>query len=392
MNSLQVLLENEWICKREDRDLYYAVRQDVPALQKFVAEYPGWRLVVNERLIRMEKVPAHAQPFMGIQEFTDIRDYEMFCVLLIFLEEQEEGDPFLLSDLTDRIQAQLKPWLNVDWTVFSNRRSLIRVMQYAEKISLVILHEGNLDSVSGNTRFEVLYENTGLSHYFALSYPYDTSSCQTAADFETLAADDVNLDRGRMRVNRVYRQLLLSPAMYWSSVDDADALYLRNQRRFVSGYLKEAVGARLDIHRNAAFLVFQEDASAFGREFPDMSTLSDVVVLVCAWLREQDLKVGADGTAQISPDDFQQAVQTVRKQYGGAWSKEYREMDLPLLISRILSCMQGWMMARREETTIRLYPAVWKFAGAYPEGARTQLTEAANTKKKRKESEQTTLF
>ena len=90
MNSLQVLLENEWICKREDRDLYYAVRQDVPALQKFVAEYPGWRLVVNERLIRLEKVPAHAQPFMGIQEFTGIRDYEMFCVLLIFLEEQEE--------------------------------------------------------------------------------------------------------------------------------------------------------------------------------------------------------------------------------------------------------------------------------------------------------------
>ena len=392
MNSLQVLLEKEWVCKSDDRDLYYAIRQDVPSLQKFVAEYPGWRLVVNERLIRLEKVPAHAQSFMGIKEFTDIRDYEMFCVLLIFLEEQEEGDLFLLSDLTDRIQAQLKPWLQIDWTIFSNRRSLIRVMQYAEKISLVILHEGNLDSVSGSTRFEVLYENTGLSRYFALSYPYDTSACKTAQDFETLAAEDVNLDRGRMRVNRVYRQLLLSPAMYWRTADDPDALYLRNQRRFVSGYLKEAVGARLDVHRNAAFLVFQEDASSFGREFPDMSTLSEIVLLVCAWLRREISIVETDGTTLISRQDFQQVVQDIRKQYGGAWSKEYREMDCSLLVSRLVSCMQGWMMACVEGESIRFYPAVWKFVGTYPEDARTQLLPPESAKKKRNEVKQTALF
>ena len=102
-------------------------------MQKFARDYPGWRLLHNEHVIRLEKVPAHAEPFMGIREFTSPLDYMILCALLIFLEDREENEAFLLSELTDMIEAQFKPVQEIDWTLFANRKSLIRVMQWSEK-------------------------------------------------------------------------------------------------------------------------------------------------------------------------------------------------------------------------------------------------------------------
>ena len=391
MNSLQILMERVWVDKRQDRDLYYKIRQDVPQLRRFAAEYPGWRLMVNERVIRLERVPAHAEAFMGIQDFTDVKDYMMFCVLLLFLEEREEGEPFLLSELTDRIEVQLKPWLKVEWTSFSLRRSLIRMMRYAEKIGLVILHEGNIDAVSENARTEVLYENTGLSRYYAVSYPYDTGSCRTAGDFEKLTGDHVETDRGFIRTNRVYRQLMLCPAMYWKEGDDPDAMYLKQQRKWVGKYLHDALGARLDVHRNAAFLVNEEDMVSYGEEFPDNSTLSDVVLLVCGLLRNENMVKEADGTAVVSEAEFRRITALARKKYSAAWSKAYREMDAEALAEEVLKKMNGWMMAERVPEGIRLYQAVWKFNGAYPAGFHPE-EQKEKPKKKKKKEKQASLF
>ena len=390
MNSLQILMERVWVDKKQDRDLYYKIRQDVPDLRRFAAEYPGWRLTVNERLIRLEKVPAHAEAFMGIQDFSDVKDYMMFCILLLFLEEREEGEAFLLSELTDRIEVQLKPWLKVDWTSFTLRRCLIRMMQYAEKTGLVILHEGNIDAVSAGTGAEVLYENTGLSRYFAVSYPYDTSMCHTFKDFEALSYDNVDMDKGFMRTNRVYRQLMLCPAMYWKDGDDPDAMYLKQQRKRVGKYLNEALGSRLDVHRNAAFLVNEEDMTSYGEEFPDTGTLSDIVLLVCSLVRKENMVLQADGTALVSQEEFDRTVSLAKKKFSAAWSKAYREMDSESLSEEVLSEMEGWMMAEKEQDGIRLYQAVWKFNGAYPENFHPE--EQPEKPKKKKKEKQASLF
>ena len=114
MNSLQILLDKFWVVKEKDRDLYYKVRRDVDAIRRFAADLPGWRLVCNERLIRLEKIPAHPQSFMGVTSFTSKLDYMMFCALLIFLEDLQDRQPFLLSELTDNIEVHLKPWSEIE--------------------------------------------------------------------------------------------------------------------------------------------------------------------------------------------------------------------------------------------------------------------------------------
>ena len=153
------------------------------------------------------------------------------------------------------IEAQLQEYTEIDWTQFVQRKSLVRVLKYAEEAGLLQVYDGSSDRVSGGMEQEVLYENTGLSRYFAVTFPFSIADFQSYQDFEQSSLKDVDTDRGRFRTQRVYRQLVAAPALYWSSGEDPDALYLRNQRQWVSRYLEEYLGGELQIHRNAAFLV-----------------------------------------------------------------------------------------------------------------------------------------
>ena len=66
MNEFRTLLENFWICKDADKELYYKVKRGIPNFQKFVREQLGWKLVHTENLLKLEKRPARGESFMGI--------------------------------------------------------------------------------------------------------------------------------------------------------------------------------------------------------------------------------------------------------------------------------------------------------------------------------------
>ena len=133
MDEIRTLLEEFWISRDSDREKYYRVKRDVPKFQKFIREQLGWKLIHTEHLIKLEKIPAHAESFMGIQEFTEIQDYCILCAVLMFLEDREEQERFLLSELIDYVETVLKGDLPIDWTSFTQRKSLVRVLQYLEK-------------------------------------------------------------------------------------------------------------------------------------------------------------------------------------------------------------------------------------------------------------------
>ena len=161
MNEVRTLFENFWICKDADKETYYKVKRDIPDFQKFIRDQLGWKLIHTENLLKLEKKPAHAEAFMGIGEFTEIRDYCILCVILMYLEDRGEGEQFLLSELIDYVETQLKSVLPVDWTSFSQRKSLVRVLQYMEKLQMLHVYEGKSEAFGVEEGQEVLYENTG---------------------------------------------------------------------------------------------------------------------------------------------------------------------------------------------------------------------------------------
>ena len=116
MQELGKLFENYWIDRVEDRELFNQVRREVDGYRRFCQEQLGWRLLQNEYVIKLEKVPARALGYMGIRDFTDTRDYVLLCALLIFLDDKEDHEQFLLSELITVLEAQLRNLLPIDWT------------------------------------------------------------------------------------------------------------------------------------------------------------------------------------------------------------------------------------------------------------------------------------
>lgn len=370
MNAVRTLFEQFWICKDDSKEDYYKVKRELPIFRKFVREQLGWKLIHTENLLKLEKIPAHAESFMGIQEFTEVLDYCMLCVVLMYLEDKEEGEQFLLSELIDYLETRLKGQMEIDWTSFSQRKSVVRVLQYMEKMQMLRAYEGSSEAFGMERGQEVLYENTGYSKYFAASFPVDISEYEVWQDFEKQKFEEIQEDRGSARIHRVYRQLAVCPAMYWESNDDADSLYLKNQRQWVAKYLGGNLGGVLEIHKNAAFLMLEED-DCYGRVHPRDAMLPEIVLLICAriqkYLREGRMVKDEQERIHITRDQFAELVLSCRREEGIGWSKEYREMEENRLTAAVFGYMRDWLFICEEEGGLLILPAAGKQAGFYPE-------------------------
>lgn len=370
MNEIRTLFERFWICKDTEKELYYKVKREMPEFQRFVREQLGWKLIYTDNLLKLEKRPAHAEAFMGITEFTEIRDYCILCVVLMYLEDKEEQEQFLLSELITYVETQLKVFMEVDWTSFAQRKSLVRVLQYMEKLQMLRVYEGKSEAFGAEVGQEVLYENTGYSKYFATSFPTDISEYQSWEDFEKADFEEVQEDRGSARINRVYRQLSVCPVMYWEKNDDANALYLKNQRQWISKYLKENLGGNLEIYKNMACLTLEND-DCYGTVHPRDAMLPEAVLLVCQKIQDE-LAIGKLEKTEnerifMSRKKFADLVHECRDKWLAGWSKEFREMDEKKLLETIVKYMEDWLMIRCENEQIVIYPVTGRLSGVYPD-------------------------
>ena len=242
MSEITALVENYWICREQDRELYNKVKRDIPTFQKFAREQLGWKLLNHERFLKLEKIPAHAESFMGIQEFQEVRDYVILCIVLMYLEDKEEGEQFLLSELIDYAGVQLRKWMEVDWNSFSQRKSLVRVLQYGENLGMLRVYEGNSQLLSQEVGQEVLYENTGLSRYFAVSFPFDLKECSSWEDFERERLEDQeSLPQIYREFGESFRRLYDWSAYVITAYEEAERYFGRKadkNRKIYNGMMK----------------------------------------------------------------------------------------------------------------------------------------------------------
>ncbi len=367
-----MLLSKFWIVKEIDRDLYFQVKNEIPKFEKFIKDVLGYKLIVNEKLIKLEKIPGSCEIFMGIQDFTESLDYAILCLFLMFLELKDEGEQFLLSELTDFIErngSDEEEGKSIDWTLFSHRKSLVRVFKFAEKMYMIKVYEGDSEGFIQDKDFEVLYSNTGLSRYFSISFPYDITSYETTDDFLYMNQDEFDLDRGAYRSTRVYRRLILSPAVYFEESNDADYAYIKNQRGVIGKNMDQYLNAQLRVHKNGAFVVFDEERQF--KTYPNTSGLSDIVLFLCGKIKKNIL----DGNLALDINDFIHVPKTVfesillviKEEHSHGFSKEYADMPIKKFSEKVLSYMQEWMLCDVEGEHIVLFPSVGLFNGVYKE-------------------------
>lgn len=368
MRTLEILLERRWILKSRDRELYYQIRDELGSVKKFLTEKLGYQVVVNPYLIKVEKMPAKPENWMGIQEFTDPIEYVFFCMVLMFLEEKEAEEQFVLSELTEFIEGQYREE-QIDWTVYRYRRHLIKVMKYCAGCGILDINDGSEDNFARNNSSEVLYENTGVSRYFMKNFTQDIMGYTSPVDFEKEEWIDVNEDRGIIRRQRVYRRLLMSMGMEKDRDTEEDFAYLRNFRNMIQGELSELFDCELHVHRNSAFLILGEGCR-MGRCFPEENTLSDIVLLVHSVIQEKiqrnELVLGAEERLVVPGEFFTGILEECRERYSRGFIKTYREMTTREFCQQVKVYMTELALIEEESGSVRIHTAVGKIAGQYP--------------------------
>lgn len=369
MRALEILLSRRWILKSKERELYYQMKDEIGNVKKFLMEKLGYQVIVNPYLVKVEKMPAKPENWMGIQEFTEQIEYVFFCLVLMFLEDKEAEEQFVLSELTEYMQGQYREE-QIDWTVYQYRRHLVRVMKYCVSCGILNVDDGSEESFAKDDTSEVLYENTGVSRYFMKNFTQDIMGYASPEDFEKEEWIDVDEDRGIVRRQRVYRRLLMSMGVYKTQETEEDFAYIRNYRNLIEGELSELFDCELHVHRDSAFLILGEECR-LGRCFPEENTLSDIVLLMNQMIMEKieakEIAVSVNESIRIPKERYRSMVAECKERYGKGLVKKYREMTTGEFYREVYAYMTELELVEQVHDDIVIRSVVGKIIGKYPE-------------------------
>lgn len=370
MRELIYLLENKWILREKDKDTFYQVKDSINEYKDFIKEKLGYQLIINTDFIKLEKIPGRAEPWMGINDFNDKSDYAILCMVLMFLEDKQKADQFVLSQLTDYIQANWVDEKNpVDWTRFDFRKRFIKVLKYCCEMNVIVINDGEQKDFIDDTNADVLYENTGMSKYMMNRLWSNVFDMNTYKDFEDSEYNRFE-DRGTVRKNKIYRSLLMSPVLYKFDGNENDIVYVKNYRGTIEQDAEKYLGANLHVHKNSAMIVIPDNRS-FKDVFPNNKNISDIVSQMCFLIREKysnDNSMIIEGKINISLESFEDIVKQCIALYSKGWSKAFRELSENKVIEEVLNEMRYFRMIEIDSVNDRIYilPLAGKIVGKYP--------------------------
>lgn len=376
MNALELLLSKRFIIKEENKELYYKVKDGMGDFKKFITEKLGYQIISNQYLIRMEKIPAKAENWMGINGFAKPVEYAYLCMVLMFLEDKDVREQFVLSQLTEYLQVNYK-CETIDWTQYNTRRHLIRVMKFCLEHGMIKIRDGSEENFAYDALGDVLYENTGVSRYFMKNFTRDISEYTKIEDFEENEWIGLAEDRGVVRRQRVYRSLLMSPGMYKKGEGDEDFAYVKNYRNMIEDDFGKLFHCELQVHRNSVYLILDED-SGLGKGFPAENTLSDCILLCNSILVDKinrnEIAVPADEKIVLDEAYFQSIMEECKERYGSGMIKAYREMTTGEFVKTVREYLEEleWIETDAGSHRVTIRPIMGKLIGRYPENFNRQ--------------------
>lgn len=367
--AAEYLLEQFWVLRDKEPEKYQLIRDREQALRTYFLDKMGFRLILHRSFAKLEKVPAQPEPWMGIQSFKYTRDYVLLCCLMAYLENKTVDEQFLLSNLCEEMQSLYPGEEGLDWTHYEHRKSMVRVLHFTAENNVLKVVDGDVSDFSYTENHEVLYEVPLTARYFLRSFPKDLFQFDTMEQILAAEAMGEGESTGAARRHRVYRMLLLSPAMMRKSAEDPDFLYLRNFRNRIREDIERHTEFQFELYKNTALLSMTERKSRYTL-FPDSRAICDIALQFAYLVLEQfdETALQQDGSLYLTPLDYLSWVKICHKQCASGWSKEYREMTVENAAKELLELLIEWKMAEEDEETgaIFLYPLLVRTVGKYP--------------------------
>lgn len=369
MNVFEKLLSNRWFVKAVNKEEYYKIKDEIGKYKNFLSDKLGYHTIVNPYVIKLEKIPAVPENWMGIMEFSEPMEYVFFCLTLMFLEDKEVDGQFILSQMTEFIQSVWKQG-EIDWTLYQNRRYLVKVLKYCVQCGILQVYDGNEDSFKNDSQADVLYLNTGVSRYYMRNFTKDITGFTSPLEFIGEEWFGMNEDRGIIRRQRVYRRLLMSMGMERTDENEEDFAYIRTYgKKNIERDFQEHFDCELQIYRNQAFLILGEECN-MGKCFPDTASLSDITLLCGGLVRkrveqriwESDIQDGL----YVHTEQFMDMLEQCKQKYQAGFAKMYRDMTAKEFCHVVMGYLVSMEFIERLEDRIRICPVFCRMAGEYP--------------------------
>ncbi len=365
--SLDLLLNKYIIVKEGNEKEYYKVKDNLDEYKKFIDEVLGYRLIINEKFIKLEKLPVRPKSWMGITTFQDKREYIFLILVLMFLEDKNREDQFILSNITEYIEHN---YSDSDWTKHSVRKSLIRTLDFCFKYNIIKMNDGRTDDFIASEEGEMLLENTGISRYIVRSFDREITQDDT---YESLLEENVeglSNDRGKLRKNRAFRQLVLDLAVY-SKDNENDFEYIKNYRSYVKEIFEQVLQCDVQVYKNMAIAVYKQatpDMDVYPLRMQGESQASLFInKKIRRLINKGSLTVDSRDVCTLKKQEFSNILLDARKQYGHGFTKALRDLPDDRYVQNMIAYMESYYLIEVIEDNILIMPLVGKIEGAYPQ-------------------------
>jgi uncharacterized protein (TIGR02678 family) len=345
------LLNRSWITKDGDAELFYWIKDQYTELRDWFAEYTGFLLILTRTMAKLDKAPLAAEPWMGFAEFRDPRDYTLFAYSLWFLESKTELDQFVLTDIVEQVNEQLTATgIAMDWENYQHRLSMVRAVKKLRQLGVLVHIDGEESDWAHNTDKNVLYECAPAARYVLRYFPKEVKQYGQLDDFNEQVVYPETIDGElRKRRHRVYRRLLLEPAVADRDWHKDDLYYVVTQRRAIIDQMQFMFGMEGSRYREGLFFFYPE-LSGECSLFPTAAGVSDLVLLFAGELRRRlDTRgwhVSDQGTVELTRTDVEALLYMLKQKFGEYWSKEHRDMGLSELADAMTRHMSEWKLGR----------------------------------------------
>lgn len=375
---MQLLLNNFWILKEDDLDNYYKIKRNQHLLRDYINKTLGSRLIIHDRFIKLEKIPAQALESIGLPNFILQTDYIYLCLILLFLEDKTRETYFMLSDLIDYVKntAVALELNNVpNWTLTKERKSLKRAVNFLEKIKVIKLKDASKDDFSDNENAEALYISTGLSNYVMRMFNNEIFDIKQEEDFIKDEWTYQNDEKGDIRKYKIYRNLIYTPCIYMNDISKSEIDYLKQLRHHISNELSN-LNYELELTKNMA-LVFENENALTKDSFPNNKRISAIVLIVLTKLYELIKKnkiiLNEYEIGKISYEDLYNIIIGIKNKYNIYLSKTLKDLTDSAFFDNIIDILETYTFIRNVDNYYEILPAIRIFNSKLIENKNKQL-------------------
>lgn len=359
--ELELLLNNFIITKENNKEDYYKIKSKIKKIREFTTTKLGCDVIVTSSLIKLEKIPSLIDNTFKIEEFTNQKHYIFYLLIIMFLEDKTKDEQFILSNLTNFITDNIVGIQNkkvvIDFKEFSTRKYLIDVLKYMTKLGVIKQIDGDDNLFKDSIENEVLYQNTGISHYLVRQFREDIFKFTKPEEFINVSETDDLLSKKRYFT---YRTLLFYPVFNYSKFDSDIYNYFINYRNRILNDIGDLLDGELLMFKDVAFLTTQEKTKRV--TFPNSrKMIHDIILLV------NDYIVNEYDNLEFTKFELEQLLIKVKQEKGIYFSKEYRDMKNDRFFDIVTSAMESFGLLQVDNDIYKFSSVIYLISGNYPE-------------------------